>query len=214
MGAIRMRVNHEVRAGGGIRSLHGLSANFTLTPRLFKPPRYGPAWSSKVHFLNFLLNIYGVPFFQFWFQIKFTPITGELFMLWHLIYILSTKTLIYRDFRKAVCFVAPRPPSRAHKTHCFPPSQLISDKCILFISQGCQDKMYMRVKVAVQMSQDKHLWLAGWNPDQSEIFICDVGTAAVIPHAATFTLWCMLSCFSCNETQHFKLSLIIPKCSD
>jgi hypothetical protein len=25
-----------------IRSLHGLSANFTLTPPLFKPPRYGP----------------------------------------------------------------------------------------------------------------------------------------------------------------------------
>ena len=27
-----------------IRSLHGLSANFTLTPPLFKPPRYGPGW--------------------------------------------------------------------------------------------------------------------------------------------------------------------------
>jgi hypothetical protein len=26
-----------------IRSLHGLSANFTLTPPLFNPPRYGPA---------------------------------------------------------------------------------------------------------------------------------------------------------------------------
>ena len=25
-----------------IRSLHGLSANFTLTPPLFKPPRHGP----------------------------------------------------------------------------------------------------------------------------------------------------------------------------
>jgi hypothetical protein len=25
-----------------IRSLHGLSANFALTPPLFKPPRYGP----------------------------------------------------------------------------------------------------------------------------------------------------------------------------
>jgi hypothetical protein len=34
-------------------------------------------WNSKVHFLNFLLNIYGVPFIQVWFQIKFTPITGE-----------------------------------------------------------------------------------------------------------------------------------------
>jgi hypothetical protein len=29
-----------------IRSLHGLSANFTLTPRLFKPPRYGPDLNS------------------------------------------------------------------------------------------------------------------------------------------------------------------------
>jgi hypothetical protein len=41
-------------------------------------------WSSKVHFLNFLLNIYDIPFIQFWFQFKFTPITGELFILWHL----------------------------------------------------------------------------------------------------------------------------------
>jgi hypothetical protein len=41
-------------------------------------------WSSKVHFLNFLLNIYGVPFIQFWFEIKFIPLTGELFILWHL----------------------------------------------------------------------------------------------------------------------------------
>jgi hypothetical protein len=31
-------------------------------------------------FLNFLLNIYGVPFIQFWFQINFTPINGELFI--------------------------------------------------------------------------------------------------------------------------------------
>jgi hypothetical protein len=27
-----------------IRSLHGLSANFTLTHPLFKPPRYGPVY--------------------------------------------------------------------------------------------------------------------------------------------------------------------------
>jgi hypothetical protein len=27
------------------------------------------------------LVIYGAPFIQFWFQIKFTPITGELFIL-------------------------------------------------------------------------------------------------------------------------------------
>jgi hypothetical protein len=27
-----------------IRSLHGLSENFTLTPPLFKPPRYGPEY--------------------------------------------------------------------------------------------------------------------------------------------------------------------------
>jgi hypothetical protein len=53
-------------------------------------------------------------------------------------------------------------------------------------------KIYMRVKVAVPISQDKDLWLAGsWNPNQSESCIChDVGPAAVIPHAATFTLWC------------------------
>ena len=43
----------------------------------------GQQWSSKIHFLKFLLNIYGVPFTQFWFQIKFTPKTGELFILWH-----------------------------------------------------------------------------------------------------------------------------------
>ena len=35
-------------------------------------------------FLNFLLNIYSILFTQFWFQIKFTPITGQLFILWHL----------------------------------------------------------------------------------------------------------------------------------
>ena len=29
----------------------------------------------------FTINIYGVPFIQFWFQIKFTPMTGELFIL-------------------------------------------------------------------------------------------------------------------------------------
>jgi hypothetical protein len=33
-----------------IRSLHGLSGNFTLTPPLFKPPRYGPA--CRVQFLK------------------------------------------------------------------------------------------------------------------------------------------------------------------
>jgi hypothetical protein len=42
MGAMRMRVNHEV-------------------------PKF-------IFQLNFLLNIYGIPFTQFWFQIKFTPI--------------------------------------------------------------------------------------------------------------------------------------------
>jgi hypothetical protein len=31
-----------------IRSLHGLSANFTLTPPLFKPPRYGPVKSGNL----------------------------------------------------------------------------------------------------------------------------------------------------------------------
>jgi uncharacterized protein YifN (PemK superfamily) len=40
------------------------------------------AWVSTMNFqssfLNFLLNIYGVPFIQFWFQIKFTQITGGL----------------------------------------------------------------------------------------------------------------------------------------
>jgi hypothetical protein len=45
---------------------------------------------------------------SFLFQIKFTPITGELFILWHLQYILYNKTLyIYWDLGKAVCFVAP-----------------------------------------------------------------------------------------------------------
>jgi hypothetical protein len=38
----------------------------------------------NMKFLNFLLNIYGVPFIQFCFLIKFTPITGELFILWRL----------------------------------------------------------------------------------------------------------------------------------
>jgi hypothetical protein len=92
-------------------------------------------WSSKVHFLNFLLNIYSVPFIQFWFQIKFTPITGELFILWHLYTVLYNKALIYWDLGKTVCFVAldrrccPRlrlgqkRRSRIRKTHCFPRSQ-------------------------------------------------------------------------------------------
>ena len=55
---------------------------------------------------------------------KFIPITDELFH--------DTLTLIcyITKLRKAVCFVAPRPPLLAvsvHKTHCFPRSPQISD---------------------------------------------------------------------------------------
>jgi hypothetical protein len=85
-------------------------------------------------------------------------------------------------------------------------------------------KIYMRVKVAVPMSQDKEYWLAGmsqdkeywlagWYPDQSESFICDVVTGAVIPHAAAVTLWCC-PVFRVMKHDIWNCHLIIPKCSD
>jgi hypothetical protein len=40
-----------------IRSLHGLSANFTLTPPLFKPPRYGPEYKYFFYRVIFRRNL-------------------------------------------------------------------------------------------------------------------------------------------------------------
>jgi hypothetical protein len=78
------------------------------------------------------LRQYGVPFIQFWFQIKFTPITGELFILCYSVHsnnrwIIHTMLLwVYIHTGQAwkICLTtAVSGPqngrrSRVHKTHC------------------------------------------------------------------------------------------------
>jgi hypothetical protein len=57
-----------------IRSLHGLSANFTLTPPLFKPPRYGPERGQEAginYFADLRMTFRQNFFLQDWFRNKF-----------------------------------------------------------------------------------------------------------------------------------------------